>query len=236
MLIIFGDSHVKCLKSGYELLPQPMVRADGIKFAAIAPFPRFLNPFFEATPDGATFTKSSLRRAYFDATGDDRIPAGTGTTFVFSAPLNTLGLLCNEDWNNFSPPGIYDEKQPISLAVMEQVVIQHFEPITAFVKALVDLKIECVVASAPPTRFDNVHFAKKASLEALKTIDQTCRSTMTRKLEDLGIAVVHPPEGTFDENKNLLPPFHHDSKADFHHANSSYGMLMMENILKRVGG
>jgi len=235
MLIIFGDSHVKALKSGFDLLPDRAAYDGAVKFAPIGPFPRFLTPFFAKTSKGITFTKGSLRRLYLEGTGDEGIDAGTDNTYVFSAPLNPLGLLCNDDWNHFSPPGILDKRRTISTAVMEQIVLQHFNPLTSFLKAFIELNIRCIVVSGPPARFDNVLMARKASVEARRKIDEVCRATMIRTIENLGLAVIPPPKGTFDEYSNLLPQYHHERRTDYHHANSDFGMLLMKDILAHIG-
>lgn len=234
MLIIFGDSHVRSLKSGFSLLPDPPIPVEAVKFAAIAPFPRFLSPFFAKTRKGIGFTKGGLRQMYREGTGEEGILEGTTNTYVFSAPLNPLGLLFDRDWNSYSPPGIIDEKQAISTAVMEEIVLQHFKPLTDFLEALVGLNVNCVVASSPPTRFDNTLIARKASGEARRKIDAMCRSTMSKAIAALGLTVIPSPEGTGDENSNLLPQYHHETGTDFHHANSAYGALMMKSILDHL--
>jgi len=234
-LVLAGDSHTLAFQGALDRMTAAEREGLGRRIRVGHLFLGHENavPFCALSDDRITFDREDVRQVLETFTGrpylgrEDRV-----AVWGFSVGLMTTVLVRSETWHRFVPwaiePG--DARRPLSEGVVETVARAANSHVREFFSHLAALEIRCFCIAAPPISASEP--ALERGIAAVLEVDRIARNAMAVELEQLGVRVVWPPDQVYSgaPRRSLLRP---DLAApgDSHHANATYGRIMLEHIV-----
>lgn len=238
-LVILGDSHVVALGRAYAAKPADFVSPlpGGLAIGKLFSFPIALDTFFDnAHSERVAFCNQQINRKLEQLTGRPYFAVGDENVYVFSMAFTTTLFVRMSVWQKYRPWHVRRGKHRLlSDAVIQELALGHFSNILAFFRALTSLGLRLAALEAPPPRRDDPVISRHLAADALLEIDRLGRAAVRSSLNAMNIPIVNAPSAAYDDS-----PVHHGfmrsefqlAGNDFHHANTTYGSLVVPSILE----
>ena len=130
--------------------------------------------------------------------------------------------------------------RPISDAVLVEIFEKEQSFRKVFLGQLLETGVKFFIVSAPSPRRDGAAVLRGIQLATIELLDRMARDHFRKWIGKHNIPIVEPPEETIDEEGFLRDEFAQKFTAtgelDPHHANSSYGEIMVRKILDSAEG
>lgn len=240
-VLILGDSHVVALGHALERNPgsQDLPALGRASVRKLFSFPTTLRAFHRRRDNDVMLTDAGAARELAEVIGAQSISGDDGRIFVFSIPYTTTILLRNPVWRRFSPWAVCERpRQPLSVAVIEQIVLYHFRYSIQFLTDLSEAGVRCFALHAPPPRRDDPKFGRSIEARVGAVLHATAVQVVQRALQARGVESIDLMSGlaaSILSNDGFLPPeFHAADANDFHHANARFGQEMLSAIDARI--
>lgn len=233
-LVICGDSHVVKIENALHDHRNEIATSfpGEIRVGKLFSFPKTLNSFFEEREDDILFTKGDAKRSFGKLTGTGSF--SRNSIYLLSLFFTTTILIRSSRWGTHLPtrvcrPGFH----PVSDAVMEAIVLDHFGQGIAFATALLQRGIPIMALESPPPRGDDPALRRYVKPAEALEIDRVARLVMKAKLRAMNVPVVEMPAFAADPTSGFLAPrYHAERPGDYHHANSALGLVMLREALQ----
>ncbi len=228
-ILVIGDSHVAAFRRAQDGIP-----SDLDKDIAIEPLGAgsgVLKPFFSVDEDtgevsthadgwrNRTFSKELL------ADENDATPL-----IALSLPINTSRILRDFGWHSHAPWQLCEgDELPLSDQAVERLIEQDSQYAVGFAEALKSVGLDVLVIEGPRF-FEDAKYLDRNRFEVCQYIDALYRSTVQGKLATAEISVLQQPEETITDYGTTVVDYHVENPNDVHHANASYGRMMLDRL------
>jgi hypothetical protein len=231
-LVFCGDSHIVKIEAALRRRADGI--PEGISAGKLFAFPKVLNSFFVESDHAVSFGKSGLQKAFRDLTGQSAFDPGS--IYVLSLFFTTTVLLRSSHWATHLPVRVCRAGvQPVTDAVMEAIVLEHFSHPLAFAAALLKHGIRFMALDAPPPRRDDPSLLRYIGPADVLEIDRIARKVMRARLEAMGVPILDMPAAATDPAHGFLSPaFFAERPGDYHHANPALGAMLVEAALSAI--
>ncbi|HIP23506.1 MAG TPA: hypothetical protein EYG79_07945 [Rhodobacteraceae bacterium] len=227
---ICGNSHLAALRRGYVNIepPKPL-----LKFFPLGSGSCVWEDFSAANSEGVYLTAEEFAERFAKATNLDYFDPEDVWGICIGG--HSPRLYAGANWKSSRPSHLQTgQKRPISLGLLDALIEYDHKYIFRFFKRLKAAKIKFFVIATPPPP-ENYHDGRRLDeVETMGFIEQRARDRFKRLIEKEEIDYVDLPENITDENgfikKEYKLQFMHNGRHDGHHANESFGQLMVENI------
>lgn len=240
-MLILGDSHVVALGLALERNPgsQDLPTLGRVSVRKLFSFPTTLQAFHRRCDNDVVLTDTDAALELAAVIGAQSISGDDRRIFVFSIPYTTTILLRSPVWRRFSPWAVCERpRQPLSMAVVEQIVLHHFRYSMQFLIDLSEAGVRCFALHAPPPRRDDPKFGRSIEARVGAILHATAVQVVQRALQARGVESIGAMAGlaaSIRSNDGFLPPeFHAADANDFHHANARFGQEMLSAIDARI--
>lgn len=237
-LVLAGDSHILAFQGALDRMTAAEREGLGRRIHVLHLFLGHENaePFCALVEDRITFHREDVRHVLEAFTGRHYMGRGDrAAVWGFSVGLMTTLLVRSETWRRFVPwsidPG--DGRHPLSQGVIDAVARAANRHVREFFSHLAALGIRCFCIAAPPLGASEPALDRGVSV--MLEVDRLARAAMAAELAALGVRVVWPPDQVYAGaprrsllRSDLAVP------GDTHHANSTYGRIMLEHILEET--
>lgn len=229
--VITGDSHTKSLSDAFEAAPP---RTDiEITCKPVCSGAAFREPFHEVTREGVRFTDAAYQKRLEILSGSRHFVASPDMRYGLMMGFHTAGIYRDPTWVRHAPSGLAAKLglQAVSSQVIRAIGLDRQRNVLAFFEALKAAGVNFFAMSAPPPRRSHPCLRRGISAATLLTVDKLARTACADRLREAGIPILLPPEQTIDPEGFLLPPYEQKEKGDHHHANVTYGAIMLRNAI-----
>jgi hypothetical protein len=235
-LIFCGDSHIVKIEAALNQRA-PGIAADfpgEIKAGKLFAFPKALNSFFVEGDNAVSFSKPALQKSFRDLTGQPNFDPSC--VYVLSLFFTNTILLRSSHWATHLPVRVCrDGFQPVSDAVMEAIVLEHFSHPLAFAAALLKHGIRIMALESPPPRRDDPTLSRHVGPADVLEIDCIARKVMKARLCAMGVPILDMPAAASDPADGFLAQaYYAERPGDYHHANAALGAMLLEATLDAV--
>jgi len=122
--------------------------------------------------------------------------------------------------------------------MLERMIYRDQIGVRTFYDQLLRTRVPFFAISAPPPRRDHVAVERGVRLEVISYIAAVARELWEKFLGDRGVEIVGVPDAAKDSSGFLLPEYALvrvvNGVKDSHHANRSYGELLIGSIQDRL--
>lgn len=164
----------------------------------------------------------------------ERFPSNEQTNDIpiygISGVLHSTRIWRNEDWQIFAPYPIHSNKIPISMSMLNRIVLDDQKYLLAFVDILTRVGAKVFVIE-PPYPFRHHPLFQKIRSDVIHTVNVTYRNIIRSELSRRSIPIVSVPRDCIDDEGFMLEKYRSERPDDVHHGNLVYGRLMMLEIL-----
>jgi len=237
-LVLAGDSHTLAFQGALDRMTAAEREGLGRRTHVLHLFLGHENaePFCALADDRITFHREDVRQVLEAFTGREYMcREDRAAVWGFSVGLMTTQLVRGETWRRFVPwaSDQGDGRRPLSDGVIGAVARAANRHVREFFSHLVTLEIDCFCIAAPPlSAFEP---ALERGVSVMLEVDRIARNAMAAELEELGVRVVWPPDQVYEGaprrsllRSDLAVP------GDTHHANATYGRIMLEQIVAKT--
>jgi hypothetical protein len=199
-------------------------------------FPKTLAPFFGFDGERIVWGMDSMAQNWRLLTEAPDISRDfEDATLAFCMAFTTSKLLRRRDWQIYSSWRLRRLKMKlISDGLIAQLGLDFFQHSLAFFAAGRRLGLEMIAIEAPPVRTDELAILNGAPADNILDIDRVVRMAVRKRLREMGVIVLSPPEETMDARRFLRPEFCKVKENDFHHANADYGLKVVRQLYDAV--
>lgn len=235
MMYLTGDSHVHALRMGAQALAEQgeIPRDTRIRIGMHGNAGYFRSAFSEVRHGRVALTHADGASLLERLTGERYFIADRDVSYGLSMGFHTAPAFRHPVWQRYRPTELvtWRGQHVISDGVLDAIVDHQCRHVFRFFEQLAENEVSYFVIASPPPRSDHRCLAQTPA-EVVLAVDRRFRSRVCGVLAGLGVRVVPPPEQAFDPAGFLRPEFNRRAPNDFHHANGSYGELMMRSILQ----
>lgn len=234
MRIIIGDSHVTPLRKGLEqMAPSDKARIEKIirHIRMIGPGRHFLHPFYQRSAGCITLTNPTALEATKDIFVEGRIEPSE-TRLTICAGFHGVWLISSALWEQYSINPERRDRQFISSAAFEKMVLNLHRYLLAFYSDLQEAGISFEVLSSPPLPecFYPTTPPRPTTPDECWRLDREFKAIFRRELERRGIPFVLPPEGICEGGK-LRADLGSGVLGD-HHGNAQLGRIYLDMLVE----
>lgn len=230
-VLVVGDSHTGALHKGLMALIATG-RSDLKARISVRPLGGghlLPTPFFEDAGDHAVIVEPLYAKNFHRLPPDDDFKGVIGLCM----PLWPMRVQNKIAWSDFSLTADQPQRHPISAAVFRQIVLADQAYVLKLIELLKRQGIRLIAVSAPGLFRDHSTVRTMPDLAALQMF-QTYRTIMLDQLAMREVPVVDIPGQCLDDDGYMVSAYRSEDPGDDHHANATFGALMIDQIDKLV--
>ena len=228
-VVIFGDSHVGALVRGHR-----QIRDNGKWPADVELLIRgtnggvFTGEFFVDRGDHVEIVAEkfwgSMKRLPL---ADDQ---SRNTVYGICAHYHSARVWRNPQWKHYAPIALARNEHPVSEEMVKRMAVDDQRQMLALAAVLNRIGVRTFAIEAPRP-FSDHRALQLLRKDVIQRVDTIYRKAMRDVLDKLSVPTLGLPAECIAPDGFMDGCFKIDRMGDQHHANSKFGMLMMERML-----